>query len=111
MPSLAHTLYPLKLRYQVILKSTGSKVLGFTNCYGKTLSGPLNGAEQNYAHIEQEALAIVFAVHRFHQYVYGRIFTLVTDHRPLCKILSEKEGIPPLAAARMQHWALILSAY
>jgi len=40
--------------------------------------------------------------------VYG---TLVTDHRPLCKILGEKEGIPPLAAARMQRWVLALSAY
>ena len=33
-----------------------------------------------------------------------RDFTLVIDHRPLCKILGEKEGIPPLAAARMQRW-------
>ena len=70
-----------------------------------------SSAEQNYAQIEREALAIVFAVQRFHQYLYGRTFTLVTDHRPLCKILGEKESIPPLAAARMQHWALLLSAY
>ena len=64
-----------------------------------------------YAQIEREALAIVFAVRRFHQYLYGKPFTLVTDHRPLCKIFGEKEGIPPLAAARMQRWALLLSAY
>ena len=31
------------------------------------------------------------------------------DHRPLCKILGEKESIPPLAAARMQRRALLLS--
>ena len=68
-------------------------------------------AEQNYAQIEREALAIVFAVRRFHQYFYGRDFTLITDHCPLCKILGEKEGSPPLAAARMQRWALLLSAY
>jgi len=43
--------------------------------------------------------------------MYGRSFTLVSDHWPLCKILGEKEGIPPLAAACMQHWALVLSAY
>ena len=71
----------------------------------------MTSAEQNYAQIEREALAIIFAVRRFHQYVYGRAFTLVTDHRPLCKILGEKEEIPPLAAARMQWWALLLSAY
>ena len=73
----------------------------------RTLTAP----EQNYAQIEREALAIVFAVRRFHQYLYGRSFTLVTDHRPLCKIFGEKEGVPPLAAARMQCWALLLSAY
>ena len=67
-----------------------------------------NGDEQpikcrkNYAQIACEASTIIFAVRRFHQYVYGRSFTLVTDHRPLCKILGEKEGVPPLAAARMQ---------
>ena len=74
-------------------------------------SRSLSSAEQTYAQIEREALAIVFAVRRFHQYLYGRTFTLVTDHRPLCKILGEKEGIPPLASARMQQWALLLSAY
>jgi len=74
-------------------------------------SRSLTSAEQNYAQIESEALAIVFAVRSFHQYLYGRNFTLVTYHRPLCKILGEKEGIPPLAAARMQRWALLLSAY
>ena len=74
-------------------------------------SRTLTKAEWNYAQIEREALAIIFAVRRFHQYIYGRPFTLVTDHRPLCKILGEKEGIPPLAAARMQRWALLLSAY
>lgn len=74
-------------------------------------SRSLQPAEQKYAQIEREALAIVFAVKRFHQYVYGRDFTLVTDHQPLCKILGPKEGVPPLAAARMQRWALLLSAY
>ena len=53
-------------------------------------SRSLSQAEQNYAQIEWEALAIVFAVQRFHQYVYGREFTLVTDHRPLCKRYWEK---------------------
>ena len=36
---------------------------------------------------------------------------MVTDHKPLVTILGPKEGIPPLAAARLRRWALILSAY
>ena len=44
-------------------------------------------------------------------YSYGRTFTLVTDHKPLTTTLGPKRGIPPLAAARLQRWALILAAY
>ena len=74
-------------------------------------SRTVSQAEAKYAQIEREALAIVFAVRKFHQYLYGREFILVTDHRPLCKIFGHDQGVPPLAAARMQRWALILSAY
>ena len=36
---------------------------------------------------------------------------LVTDHKPLVTILGPKSGIPTLAAARLQRWAILLSAY
>ena len=35
----------------------------------------------------------------------------MTDHQPLLTILGPKTAIPPLAAARMQRWAIVLSAY
>lgn len=74
-------------------------------------SRTLGKSERNYAQIEKEALSIVFGIKKFHQYLYGRKFLLVTDHKPLISLLGPKSGIPTLAAARMQRWALLLSAY
>ena len=66
----------------------------------------------NYvSQIEKEALSLIYGIQKFHQYLYGRLFVLVTDHQPLLSILGPKKGIPPLAAARMQQWALLLLAY
>ena len=66
--------------------------------------------QRGYA-LEREALAIIYGVRKFHQYLYGREFILQTDHKPLTTILGPKTAIPTLAAARMQRWALTLSAY
>ncbi|XP_062516177.1 uncharacterized protein K02A2.6-like [Corticium candelabrum] len=74
-------------------------------------SRTLSKFEKNYAQIEKEALAIVFGVKRFHQFLYGRQYCLITDHKPLVTIFGPESGIPPIAAARLQRWVLILSSY
>ena len=74
-------------------------------------SRTLSASEKNYSQVEKEALSLIFGIRKFHQYLYGRHFTLITDHKPLTTILGPKQGIPQVAAARMQRWALLLSAY
>ena len=74
-------------------------------------SRTLTPSERNYAQLEKEALSLVFGIKKFHQYLFGRKFLLLTDHKPLTTILGPKTGIPSLAAARLQRWALLLSAY
>ena len=68
-------------------------------------------SDENYSQLEKEALSLIFGVRKIHQYLYGRRFTLYTDHKPLTTILGSKQGVPPIAAARLQRWALLLSAY
>ena len=49
-------------------------------CYASRVS---TDAETRYASIEAESLAVVFACHKFHQYIYGRGTVVETDHKPL----------------------------
>ena len=71
----------------------------------------LNNAEKAYGQIEREALALIFAVKKFHRYIYGRKFTLKTDHKPLLTIFGSTKGIPAHTANRLQRWALTLLNY
>ena len=68
-------------------------------------------AERNYSQIEWECLAMVYSVKKLHQYLFGRSFTMTTDHKPLLGLLGEEKLVPIMSAARIQHWALPLSMY
>ncbi|KAL4088576.1 hypothetical protein QTP88_023665 [Uroleucon formosanum] len=59
-------------------------------------SSTLSAAEKNYAQIEREGLAIIFAVKKFHKYLFARKFIL---------------NISVVASSRLRRWAVILSSY
>ena len=72
------------------------------------VSHTLSKTEIKYPQIEKEGLSCVFGVKKF---LYGRPFTLVTDHKPLFTLFNESRALPPQASGRIQHWALTLAAY
>lgn len=71
----------------------------------------LTKTEMNYSQIEKEALALIFAVTKFHRMIHGRKFILSTDHKPLLAVFGSKKGIPVHSANRLQRWAITLLAY
>ena len=87
-----------------ILPNGDEKPVAFASC-------SLSQSEKNYSQIDKEALALIYGVRKFHNYLFGRKFTLVTDHKPLTSIFGPKKGVPSVAAARLQRWALLLTAY
>ena len=59
----------------------------------------LNSAEVKYSTIEKELLAILFCVKQFQYCVYGRHFTVITDHKPLVWLHNVKDS-----TSRLKRW-------
>lgn len=70
------------------------------------LSRKLLPREVAYATIEKECLAIVWALQKLQPYLYGRKFTVVTDHNPLSWLyrVSGDNG-------KLLRWSLALQQY
>ena len=72
----------------------------------------LSETERRYDQIDKEALSIIFAVKRFHQYLFGLSFTTITEHKQkLLGLFCSNKVIPAMTSSRMQRWASMLSAY
>lgn len=74
-------------------------------------SRTLTPTERNYAQIDKEALAIVFGVKKFHHFLYGHKFKIITDHQPLLGIFAKSKPTKEIMSPRMLRWTLILNAY
>ena len=72
-------------------------------------SRTLTDTERRYSQLDKEALAIKFGVTKFAQYLTGREFTIVTDHRPLLGIFSPGKPIPEHLSPRLVRTALLLA--
>ncbi|CAM5124599.1 unnamed protein product [Natator depressus] len=70
------------------------------------LSKKLLPREQHYAAIEKECLAMVWALKKLEPYLFGRHFTVYTDHSPLTW-LHQMKG----ANAKLLRWSLLLQDY
>jgi hypothetical protein len=57
--------------------------------YVKFASRSLSKSERNYGAPQRELLGVLFALEKFHDIVYGRKFTLYTDHQSLTYLLTK----------------------
>uniref|UniRef100_H3AQV6 ribonuclease H n=1 Tax=Latimeria chalumnae TaxID=7897 RepID=H3AQV6_LATCH len=83
------------------MKDGSDRPIGF-------VSRTLTVAKRNYSQLDEEGLAIMLGVQRFHNYIYGRHFTICTDHKPLISLFNEMKTVPQVSP-RTQRWALTLT--
>ena len=71
-------------------------------------SCPLTSTQSRYPQIDREALSIYWAIKRFHLFVYGTEFKVITDHKPLVSLFNNPSSKP---SARIERWLLDLQQY
>ena len=73
-------------------------------CYAAKALSPV---ERRYSQTEKEALALVWSCERFRNYLIGKEFELLTDHKPLEVIY----GARSKPSARIERWVLRLQQF
>jgi len=70
------------------------------------ISRGLNKHEKNYSTTDKECLAVYWAVKTLRPYLFGRHFTVITDHQALKYLFSIKDPVK-----RPARWSYLLQAY
>ena len=52
----------------------------------------MNVAE-NYSQLDKEGAAVIFGLKKFHKNLFGRRFTIVTDHKPPPTLFGEEKRL------------------
>jgi hypothetical protein len=84
---------------RVVLGQSKNKKHYAISYVSKNLTGP----QLNYATMEKEFLAVVFAIEKFRSYLVGTKFIVYTDHAALKYLLTKKDAKPCLI-----RWILLL---
>ncbi|XP_048578377.1 uncharacterized protein K02A2.6-like [Nematostella vectensis] len=87
-----------------IMEDGSERPIGFA-------SRTLSDAEKNYSQLDKEGAAVVFGLKKFHKYVFGRDFDIITDHKPLLSLFHEAKQTPVMASPRIQRWSILMRAY
>ncbi|KAJ1524592.1 hypothetical protein ONE63_011078 [Megalurothrips usitatus] len=74
-------------------------------------SRALSAAERNYSQLDIEALSIIFAVKKWHRYLAGRKFVILTDHQPLVWLFGRQKPMPQVLSPRVERWLITLGCY
>lgn len=74
-------------------------------------SRTLHAHERKYSQLDKEATAILFGIQKFHNYLMGRHFSIVTDHKPLVSLFDPQKPIPNILSPRLTRIAIVLTSH
>ena len=72
---------------------------------------PFTKSERNYSQVEKEAFACMWACEHYHIYLFGSMFTLVTDNRAVSIILDKNCDSRRRTPIRLQLWRSRFNQY